>query len=611
MKIQIHTQLKVRFLAVVLVLLGSFIPAQLRADPLITSWLTTYSGRYARIYTTDAAKNSSTASTTWTNGTTIQSLPAYCGVQEVDSSATSVYIRSTGFGSHIMGPWYLDTNHTMLFPNYPTNQHVFYRLPRIPTVPANKTATGGGPIGYFVDGVAMFNSWDAYSWNGTTDAQNVGSTDYWNRDAYINEGASFDANNAHQAGGQHHYHANPPGLRYLLGDHVNFVSSNKTYIESTSVPVKHSSLLGWVADGYPVYGPYGYSNATNSASGIRRMISGYVLRNGQSNSINLNTAGRATLPQWAVRLDKVSASQSGPGVSSSYPLGRYMEDNDYLGDLTNLVTGTNYQQGNEFDLDEYNGRYCFTPEYPNGTYAYFVSIAADGTPAFPYNIGRGYYGSPTGSNVTSITETVTTNYLGGPNLSPVLNPPAINSGTVTLTWSATEGGTYLVQTSTNLPTWTTTSTNVPAVLNGAGFTNSSTDSQRFYRVARTALATYDPATGGGTGTGGGGQTITFSPATGARGTSVSFSATISASATPPAPPHTGAPIASFTVGAISVSNGSYTYNGASGTITGTLVIPALAATGSQTATITFSPPPGETQGRFTPRPPLSRSRRDA
>ena len=52
--------------------------------------------------------------------------------------------------------------------------------------------------------------------------------------------------------------------------------------------------------------------------------------------------------------------------SSNYPLGRYMEDNDYLGDH-------GYVQGVDFDLDEYNGRWCFTPDFPKGTYAYFVS----------------------------------------------------------------------------------------------------------------------------------------------------------------------------------------------------------------------------------------------
>jgi hypothetical protein len=90
--------------------------------------------------------------------------------------------------------------------------------------------------------------------------------------------------------------------------------------------------------------------------------------------------------------------------------------------------------------------------------------------------------------------------------------------------------------------------------------------------------------------------ITFSPASGARGASINFTATISAGATPPVPHHTGAPIASFTVGDIIISNGSYTYDGASATITGTLVIPSLATTGNQTATITFSPPTEVSRG---------------
>src|SRR6202012_4801291 len=147
-------------------------------------------------------------------------------------------------------------------------------------------------------------------------------------------------------------------LRYLLGDHVNFDSVSKTYPEDTNTPTKHSPILAWVGDGYPLYGPYGYANATNANSGIRRMVSGYVLRNGQYGTQNLTTMGRTFLPQWAVRLFNVASNVvSGPAVSTSYPLDRYMEDNDSLGDLINSNTGTNYQPGTDFDLDQYNGRW--------------------------------------------------------------------------------------------------------------------------------------------------------------------------------------------------------------------------------------------------------------
>ncbi len=477
------------------------------ADPRTNSWFTTCSSKYARIYSNSISQASGNAATTWGTNTTFQALPVYCGVQEIYSSSNWVYIRSSGLGSHVMGPWFLNAQHTQSFPNFPTNQHVLYRIPRNPTAPNTKSVNNGGPIGYFVDGVAMFNSWDAYYWNGSADTQSTGSTGYWNRDAYVNEGASFDANNAHQAGGQHHYHANPPALRYELGDHVNYNSTSKTYPEATNTPTKHSAILAWVGDGYPLYGPYGYSDATNANSGIRRMVSGYVLRNGQDGSENLTSMGRSYLPQWAVRLYGVASNViSGPSVSGQYPLGRYMEDNDYLGDLINPGTGTNYQQGVDFDLDQYNGRWCVTPEFPNGTYAYFVSITNDGTPVFPYNIGRGFYGNPTAGAVSSITEAVVTNFVGGPSSVPSLNAPISKSGAVTLSWSATEGGTYLVESTTNLTKWTTNTTAVTAVLNAASYTNNPNVQYGFYRVAQIALASYDTAGTGGYG-GSGIQTV--------------------------------------------------------------------------------------------------------
>src|SRR6476469_2258666 len=75
------------------------------ADPMITSWFTTYSGQYARIYTNDAAKTAGNAVTTWSNGTQTQSSPAYAGVQEVYSSSNWVYLKTSGLANHIMGPW--------------------------------------------------------------------------------------------------------------------------------------------------------------------------------------------------------------------------------------------------------------------------------------------------------------------------------------------------------------------------------------------------------------------------------------------------------------------------------------------------------------------------
>jgi hypothetical protein len=577
-KIHTSTMMKTKSWSFIVVFLNIFSVAALHADPQLNSWFTSDSGRYARIYTTDAAKASQTTSTAWTNGTTSQELPAYCGIQEVDYSSNWIYIRSTGLGSHVMGPWYLDAQHTQLFPNWPINEKVLYRIPRTPTVPTTKTANGGGPIGYFVDGAAMFNSWDAYYWNGTQDVQSSGGAGYWNRDAYVNEGVSFDPNNAHQANGQYHYHANPPALRYLLGDNVDYNSTTDTYAEDPS-HIHHSPILAWVSDGYPLYGPYGYSNPTNPASAVRRMISGYIIRNGLYGTSNLTANDRTTIPAWAVRLYDVSSNQTGPNVSGSYPLGRYMEDNDYLGDH-------GYTQGVDFDLDEYNGRFCVTPEFPNGTYAYFVSISSNGTPVFPYNIGRGYHGSPTGGNVTSISETVTTNFLGGTNMPCVLNAPGIKNGTVTLSWSAVEGGAYTVQSSADLSAWSNLSINISPNENAGRYTNSASGAKQFYRVARTSVASFDPVSGA---SGGGSSGIlSVSPTSGSRGSTITLTISLNPDASPTPPPQT-APINSVTVGSITGTSDNHV---SQTEVTTQITIPSNSATGAQTVSVVFPGPPG-------------------
>jgi hypothetical protein len=583
MKIHIPQKLNRIFFVIMVVRAALVFAMQTQAQDARTNcWFTSYAGQYARVYTSSALQAAGTSQTTWANSSMSQSLPSYCGVQEVYSSTNWVYVRGTGLASYTMGPWYLDAAKTMLFPNLPTNQQVLYRFPRTNDVPTTKTENGGGQIGIFVDGVAMFNSWDAYTWDTTnsTDEQNI--TGYWNRDAFVNEGVTFDPGYAHQQNsGVYHYHADPLGLRYLLGDHVDYDAMTKTFSEDTNTPTKHSPILAWTADGFPLYGPYGYSNPTNANSGIRRMISGYVTRNGEYGTSNLTANGRTTIPQWAVRLYDVGSNQPGPNVSSSYPLGRYMEDNDYLGDDINTNTGTNYQQGVDFDLDQYNGRWCYTPEFPQGTYAYFVAINSNGTPIFPYDIGRGYYGSPIGGAVSVIAETVVTNFLGYTNLASTLNAPTVNSGTVTLTWSALEGGTYEVQSVTNIAnaSWTTLSSSVsPNEITG-GYTNATSVSPNFYRVGRTGLAAYDGA-----------GITTFTTSSYAPGGNANPGQTVTVTITlpgnPPSPP-ANAPITSVTLGGIS---GTGITDSTSGTVMATFSIPTNASTNGQNVVVEFQSP---------------------
>lgn len=469
-----------------------------QADPQLSSWYTARSARYARIYKTSADETSQTASTTWSRGSGTQTLPTYSGVSEILYSSSWIYIRTTGLGSHLMGPWYLDSAKSQLFPNYPSNTATIYRIPRSPVVPSTKTLTGGGAIGYFVNGVAFFDNRDTFSYvnsSGTdaTPVNHLGQGDgIWNRDAYPNELVTFDAALAHQAGNQYHYHVQPIALRYQLGDHVDYNTTTNRYAESANSVTQHSPIIAWAADGYPVYGPYGYSSPNDSTSGVRRMVSGYVQRNGQNGTTNLATTGRHTLPAWAAaaqnRSVTLTSSQYGPTVSTTYPLGHYLEDNDYLGDLGKT-------QGSDFDLDKYNGRTCVTPEFPGGTYAYFTAVNADGSPAFPYNIGRWFYGSPTGGTVSSISESVTTFFHGGPNKTETATSLTTDSGTgnTTFTWSALEGGTYRIDRSFDLSSWsqltTKTATNDSASVTDAAATLS--NPAAFYRTTRTALASFD------------------------------------------------------------------------------------------------------------------------
>ena len=489
----------------------------LAADPLVTSWFTDHSGRYARIYPDNAARDAKAPVTTWSRGQGTQADPVYAGITEISSTATDVYIRTSNLGYHIMGPWYGGNGN--LFPNYPANRAAIYRFPRTPNIPANKTLTGGGTIGYAVDGISLYDSRDAFSYDtsaGVDEQPNSGGgingDNVWNRDAYINEGDTFDPAFAHQAGPNHHYHANTPGLRHLLGDSVTYDPDTHTY---TEVPNStHSPILGWFRDGFPVYGPYAYSDPMDPTSAIRRMISGYQKRDGTNGSTNLATptgntpqgdpTGRTTLPTWVTRNEGGSATLSvdfyGPPVSAAIPIGHYLQDYAYKGDLTGLTLYTDpntqgaFDENSHFDLNEYNVRFCITPEYPGGTWAYFTNIEPDGTPAFPYNISRYYFGTPAGAAPADVPGGATIHWEGGPKRSlNVTEMSETNPDEITLVWSALEGGQYTVDSTTTLQagSWTREATDAEPALEELALVDSTTEPIKFYRSRLTGLAPFD------------------------------------------------------------------------------------------------------------------------
>ena len=74
-----------------------------------------------------------------------------------------------------------------------------------------------------------------------------------------------------------------------------------------------------------------------------------------------------------------------PNVNT-YPMGSFVEDYEFL---------------NNGHLDRRNGRFCITPDYPGGTYAYFMTFDTNQAPAFPYVLGDEFYGDPVGYGETA------------------------------------------------------------------------------------------------------------------------------------------------------------------------------------------------------------------
>lgn len=131
---------------------------------------------------------------------------------------------------------------------------------------------------------------------------------------------------------------------------------------------EHSPLVGFANDGFPIYGPWGFAKADGSG-GVTRMRSGYRLR---KISVRREWAGGQSL----------TPGQWGPPVGEQFPLGTFAEDYEYV--------------GGEGTLDESNGRFAVTPDYPRGTYAYFLTTDEAGRPAFPYFLGERYKGKAAG-----------------------------------------------------------------------------------------------------------------------------------------------------------------------------------------------------------------------
>ena len=346
--------------------------ATAQLNPAITNWLINTDGTTGRHYVQG-------------NSTPIVDA-VLANVQQVQYSTNWVYVSTTGVPSYITGP-FLDGN-----PSLTTNQNAIFKISLNPTVNAGAgTATTGGNIGIFINGTAMFDYRDGVAWNTNTNSLcgglpgmspcpgGPGATQSWNRDAVVAEKGGFDCSKGHPANGNYHHHQNPSAFDLDL----NVISNVCTLYDAEGLysidSTVHSPLIGFAYDGYPVYGAYGYKNA-DGTGGITRIKSGYQYRNISTRTV------------WADGTDV----PDGPAVSVTYPLGYFREDYEFVS-----------HPGAADYLDVHNGRFCVTPEYPNGMYCYFATIDADWNSAYPYLIGPTYYGVVTGAKVNSVTESTT------------------------------------------------------------------------------------------------------------------------------------------------------------------------------------------------------------
>jgi hypothetical protein len=223
-------------------------------------------------------------------------------------------IRANGWPDHAPGTFPNRGN-----PHALASQQYTFRVTLTPQPNATLRSSQGAWFGVALNGVP-FEPGTAEFWNGQR---------AWNYEAqsdFINLG--LDAHNAHvQPSGAYHYHGVPTGL-----------------LEKLRGATPKMTLVGYGADGFPIYAGLGYAVATNAASELRPLRTSWQLKSGER--------------------------PGGPGGKYD---GKFTADYEY-------VPGSG-------DLDETHGRFGVTPEYPAGIYYYFI------TEEFP-QLPRSWRGTP-------------------------------------------------------------------------------------------------------------------------------------------------------------------------------------------------------------------------
>ena len=220
------------------------------------------------------------------------------------------YITSNAIPDHLPGVFPNSGN-----PNTIREQRLQFRMTLHPKFADEITHAVRYPMGVAINGVP-FEPGTAEVWNFDRDSG-------WNYDAMSGKiHLGLDHSHAHvQPTGLYHYHGIPQGVVSARMQHLN--------------GKKEMILVGYAADGFPIYSEYGYSNPDDPNSGLKKLAPSWQLKEGNR-------------PR--------TGNDGGPGGKYD---GTFTQDFEFV--------------ENAGDLDQCNGRHGVTPEYPDGIYYYVLT----------------------------------------------------------------------------------------------------------------------------------------------------------------------------------------------------------------------------------------------
>ena len=205
-------------------------------------------------------------------------------------------------------------------PNQISAQNVEINFPLSPAI-VHTEGMAQQVVAYALNGVKI-EVGTAGTCNQDSECNAIGNGGQWRMEAVGENSFDFgnDENHGHvQPFGAYHYHGIPENYLTQVGRGESM------------------TMIGWAVDGFPIYARYGHEDRSDLASDIKILTTSWQLK---------------------------SQVDTGRPSTDIYPLGAFTQDFEYISDSG--------------DLDECNGLFGVTPEFPGGIYHYYL------TDQFPY-----------------------------------------------------------------------------------------------------------------------------------------------------------------------------------------------------------------------------------